>query len=232
MRDIYALPDIGLTTSAGRGGISIPVAGTLATSHFAMYWTIFIILLLAINSPAVAQSSFLNSSARATKVTMSIYPEVGLTPLATFRAEQIHGDYQKRGFFRIGVLPMVVLEELSLELRDTNQLSAALTRANIHFGSRNKSSEVLEGRNFSLSFTGQTNGVLHARTIQLGSRAEWVLHEGTISQRDMPPIPFRRATLTIAGPKAGELTYDAPNGQIRVPLLSLAGDKSHEFTKP
>jgi hypothetical protein len=188
-------------------------------------WISFLLILLAGYSSAVAQSWFLNSQARATKALIAIYPDVGLRPIAIIRADQIYGDYQRRGFFRIGVLPMLVLDGLSLEICDTNQLSAALIRAGTHFDCKGKASSAVEGRNFSLSFSGQTNGAVHAQTVRLASGTEWLLQDGTVDQPAAASISFRRASLAVAGPKAGELTYEATNGVVRIHLLSLAPDK-------
>ena len=161
------------------------------------------------------------SDGRASGVVLAIYPEIGLQPLAILRADQLYEDYQRRGFFRIGALPMLVAEGLSVELCDTNQLSAALTQASTRFGVKAKKFKAVEGRGFSLSFSGQLKGVVHARTARLESSTEWRLQEGTVEQPGSAAIAFRRATLAVAGPKAGELTYETATGPTSVHLLAL-----------
>jgi hypothetical protein len=186
---------------------------------------LFLMIVLACATSGLAQSWLLNSHMRITKAVMPEYLDFGSKPAAIFRADQIYEDYQRRGFFRIGVLPMVVLEGLSLELCDTNQLSVALTRTSTHFGSKGKASNAVEGRNFSLSFSGQKNAVIHAQIVRLESGTEWRLQEGTVDQPGAASISFRRATLTIVGPKAGELACATTNGLVHLDLLSLASPK-------
>jgi len=52
---------------------------------------------------------------------MPVYLKSESLPVAVFRANRIYHDHQRKGFFRIGGLPLLVLEGLSLELRDTNR---------------------------------------------------------------------------------------------------------------
>lgn len=194
--------------------------------------SLFLLMFVAIDSPVVAQSWLLmNSHLRVERAAIPIY-EKGGKPLAIVRADRIYGDYQRRGFFRIGVLPMLVLEGLSLELCDPTQVLAVLSRAGAHFESRSKARRAIEGRNFILSIAGQTNEVIRAQIVRLENGTDWLFQEGIVDQPGAAPISFRRATLRIAGPKAGELSCQMTNGTVRVHLLSLVPQIGLKTKKP
>lgn len=164
---------------------------------------------------------------------MPIFLEDGSKPVAIVRVGQIHTDCQTRGFFSIGVLPMLVLDGLSFELCDQAQLSAALGGASANFGSMGRqAAKVVEGRDFSLFLPGQKHCVLHVQVARLESGTQWSLQEGTLYQPGASAIFFGRAVLAIAGPKAGELTYDTPHGPAQIRLLSLVTNKDRKDTTP
>lgn len=152
-------------------------------------------------------------------------------PSAIIRADRVHIDHQKRGFFRIGLLPMMALERLRLELCDTNHVPTVLADLSARLSSDHESADAVEGRDFSLSFTGQSFTTLQSRTIRLGNRATWFLEEGIIQEPGAPPIPFRKAALNVTGPKAGELTFQTASGVVRIQLSSLSLNTEREPVK-
>jgi hypothetical protein len=160
----------------------------------------------------------------ASNVCVAVYLKSDPSPVAIVRAAVIHEDYQRRGFFRIGVLPMLALEHLTLEVRDPKHLSRVLTNATAFLARKGEARKAVEGRNFALSFRSKPDGWVTARSVRLEGRDAWSLAQGTV---DMPlgkPVNFRQATLTISGPQAGDLFCDTTNGPVRIYLHSLLSD--------
>jgi hypothetical protein len=158
---------------------------------------------------------------------VALYGESELEPVAVFRAERIFSDYQRRGFFRIGALPLLVFDGLSIELHDPTQVSKALASLGARFDARGDARKAVEGRDFCLSFVPEQDGRLRARRVRLESTTAWHLQEGTVHQAGAAPMPFRQGNLTITGPQAGQLTCETTNGTVHIHLLSLLSNRKH-----
>ena len=161
-----------------------------------------------------------------------MYDGVAPTPVAVIRVNQIYLDYQKRGFFRIGVLPLLVLDGFCLELRDPTRIAAALTNASAQFHLKGRNASALEGRDFSISFASLGGGSVRARLVRLETGSEWRLSHGTVEKPGMPPVPFSQASLKMAGLEVGKLSCDTTNGPFSINLLSLLNQNPTPLSKP
>lgn len=209
-----------------RGGGTIGTVMKTRT-HSVLAVLAFLLTLNLRHSTAFAQIGLLPSGTEIKKVTAPVYLGDELQPVAIIRADHVFGDYQRRGFFRIGVLPMLVLDGLSLELCDTTRLSTVLTNVSALLNVNHGATRVVEGRNFSLLFPAQKKADVRAQLIRLQSKTEWRLQDGVVHRPDGTSIQFRRATLRVAGPESGELTCDTAQGAIHIQLLSLVTGKGH-----
>jgi hypothetical protein len=171
-------------------------------------------------SAAFSADRLFNLETRITKAVMPIYPDTGVQPLAIIRVDKIFVDHQRRGFFRIGVLPMLAMEGLSIELCDTNQLIVALTNVQSCLSFKGGSSSVVEGRDFSLLCPGGKSEFIHARLARLENK-EWKLVNGTLSRPGTNSIQFQEAVLGITGKEAGNVICRTDQGRVRVQLLSV-----------
>jgi hypothetical protein len=149
-----------------------------------------------------------------------------LLPVIIVHAAAIHEDYQRRGFFRIGVLPMLALESLTLEVRDPEHLSGALTNATAFLARKGGARKALEGRDFTLSFSTRSHGRVTAHSVRLEGRDAWSLAQGTVDMPPAEPVSFRQATLTISGPQAGDLLCETTSGPVRISLKSLLSTRN------
>jgi hypothetical protein len=169
----------------------------------------------------LAQDLFPDPRVQLRNAVISVYPDSAAEPAAMIRAGRVFSDYQTRGFFRIGALPMLVLDRLSVELLQPEQLSKALRSLGEKFAVKNDSRKAVEGRDFCLWFSSRKDAQLRARRVRLESGTAWRLFDGALLRPGSDVIPFRQATLTIAGPNAGELAYETARGTARLQLLSL-----------
>lgn len=155
------------------------------------------------------------------KVVVPVYEKLNPEPVAVFRAERFIGDYQTRGFFRIGALPLTVAEDLTIELKDAFRVSTALNVLGARFAPDGTSGRGIEGRNFSLAFSGQKQGTLRARSVRLERPAEWTMEDGVVNMPNSAPVYFQRGTLTVQGQQTGMLTCQTTNGVFQVHVLAL-----------
>ena len=183
---------------------------------------------LASAASGSAQSLSFDSGFRAKGAVIAVHLGWETQPAAVLRAERIFSDYQTRSFFRIGALPMLVVEKFQVELHDTARLSTVLENVSERLGARGNAWKAIEGRDFCLSFTSPNAGQVRARRLRLESGGTWALHDGTIEPPGAAAIPFSRATLTISGPRAGELVCETGSGTIQNHLLSLTKPTIHK----
>lgn len=184
-------------------------------------WSLLLVPALLSAPLGLAQGLFLDSRSQVKNARVAVYLDSGPEPAAWIRAGRIFSDYQSRGFFRIGALPLLVIDKLAIELRDPERISKVLASVGEKFGVNGEARKAVEGRDFRLSFTSSKEAQLRARRVRLESGAPWRLQDGVIQQPNSTPIPFHQATLAITGPNAGELAYETARGTARVHLLSL-----------
>ena len=148
--------------------------------------------------------------------------ERDLSPVAVIRTEAVRTDYQRKGFFRIGVLPMVVLEGMNVELCDPSRLLTSLTNVNARLTVRGSGRRAIECKGFSLSLPGLAEPVLRAKRVRIENGSQWRLDEGLASGPEGDALVFRSAILKVAGPETGLLVCNTTNGVVQRQLLSPA----------
>jgi len=185
----------------------------------------FLIIGLGSIVPISAEPWPLGSPAELKKAVLPVYLKSESRPLAVFRADRIYHDHQRRGFFRIGGLPLLVLQGLSLQLSDTNRLQETLHAASGHFHVTTGPKHAIEARNFSIVTTSQNKALVRAQLVHMDTDDVWLLQDGIIATNQGTETGFRRATLKLAGPQTGELVLETSQGPIRANLISLFSDK-------
>jgi hypothetical protein len=180
------------------------------------------LLVACITSSVSAQTSWWAPSAEIVNAVMPVYLGVQTEPAVVLRVERIHRDYQKKGFFRIGALPVLALEKLSVEVREPERLTSALVHMDRRLTFSRQARQGVEARGFVLTFPGKEAGQVRARLVRFESADTWQLVEGAVERPGEPPQSFSQAHLAITGPNAGELALDNGNRILRLPLLSLA----------
>ncbi len=166
---------------------------------------------------ASARSSLAQS--RTTNTAVFFYSDQKLEPAAKLRVAHIFKDYETKGFFRIGVLPLLVLDGFSIEVCDSDCTAKSLNQAATCWRSRRSSKVGIEARDFVLWFSTEKQMSVHARRARLENQSEWRLEDGTVNQPGALPLSFRTAILVISGKAAGELRCLTAQGTTRLQLL-------------
>jgi hypothetical protein len=175
-----------------------------------------------------AQDWALDSQAEVRRAVVPIYLRAAEGPAVVIRADHVFNDYQRRGFFRIGVLPLCVLDGVSVEVRETNQIAAALSRASESFAARGSMSRAVEARNFSISFPNQKSATMKARRVCFEKGDEWWFEEGILRLHSGECVSLQTARLVVRGPAAGDLIYAGRNGPVRFNLISSHSTEENE----
>ncbi len=166
----------------------------------------FLLMLWIGVSPAIAQGWSLNSQANASNVVVTFYPEAGLQPVATVRASQLFRDYQRRGFFRIGLLPIPVAENVAIRIQSAEGLTNALPALQ----SCNRPSAGIRGlelRNLEIGLFGEQPPRLSAALARVGQGGTLELTKVSRFNAAGQPTSIATATLQVSGASAGWLRW-------------------------
>jgi len=140
-------------------------------------------------------------------VTAYTYDPINLSLVWKVHAEHIYVDHERRAFFRIGLLPLLVIEDVQVQLQSVECLTNALAELRPRYlpaGELRK----LEMRNLEIMMLGETQPRLRATTARIES--DGAIRLADVSVRDAVGIQqsFPKAILQIAGPRAGTLCCD------------------------
>lgn len=155
---------------------------------------------------------------------MPIYADGQAAPVAVLRIERLATEYEKRGLFRVGLLPKAVFTGVSVELDAIERLPAAL--ANLHnLIERSRREQSWELRLVRVTVrSGPAHFLAIGRVTPDGAKA-WRLEN--LSQ--LPAAGPARTLATGRLRADGQLELEAQAGS--VPLLGwLAGEPSTRAT--
>lgn len=156
----------------------------------------FLCVLLA---PSAAQAQVLVIKQAAT-----VFSNPAGSQIAVVRADRALQDHQRVGFFRIGLLPLFVVEHVQIEILKPKEFTRSMQLIPEHFSQRTGAKE-LEFRDLLLSFAGDERPRLKAKSVRLTSEGLWNMRSGVLIDRG-EAYEFEQATLNTAGRYAGNIT--------------------------
>ena len=188
--------------------------------------------LVVLPGAANGQGLPLSSRTKINGVVIPIFLEDNRPAAAVLKVDKIHTEYQRRGFFRIGLLPLVVMEGVKIDFRQANAASSALARLPKEMkpwaGSR-----MLELRDVKFAFRAEPKERLRAGKMRWLENGQWQLSNGVTIQMTPNEVQVQQALLQIAGPSAGTVAWGPPNASssfnlfafnLKTPATNLAGN--------
>ena len=134
-------------------------------------------------------------------LTIPRYTEPDKTLYAVISVDKVYTEYEKRGFFHIGALPVAVLEGITYEVKDPALAAKNLARLRSWLGGDTGNRLELRGVKLVASPTSRLEGgrllFLDNDRWQLTGGVRWVSGAGEVRAQS--------ATLRVAGAQAGEL---------------------------
>jgi hypothetical protein len=137
---------------------------------------------------------------------------------AVVRVEQTHIDYERRGFFRIGLFPIVALEDVTIEVRDPADPPASLACVRRWFGTG--AGKRIELRRVKFLFS--PGNRLEAGLARCVSEDHWELLNGVRFISGASEVRAPRGALDMAGPRAGQVILETvPRSTNTFPVSAL-----------
>jgi hypothetical protein len=184
---------------------------------------IFAVATLLVSLPSLNAVELVGASAN--DVTSSEYNSKDLSLVAQVHAAHLFTDYERRGFFRIGLLPIPVAENVQIQIRSADCLTNALL--GLHFWNQpSVGVRRLELRNLEIKLFGEKQPRLSAATARVGQ--DGILELSTVSMLNATgqPLSIPKATLQAAGSSAGWLHWNFDGQPQDVFLFKPASDKT------
>jgi hypothetical protein len=139
-------------------------------------------------------------------LTFPLYSPASPQPTAIVRVGGFRTEFLRKGFFRIGALPVRVAEDVSVEIIDLAQATNLFVNmeALLRPGRADSAWSI---RRFSIRRQGSGTPILSAGAARSLSGGKWELSgDVRIMAVSEEPAP-RRALLKVAGPDAGQLEF-------------------------
>jgi hypothetical protein len=174
-------------------------------------------------TPVVSVAGLAGTTAN--EITLSEYDSNDLSLVFQVHAARIFTDYERRGFFRIGLLPIPVAENVQIQIQSAD----CLTNAMLALHSWNQPSvEVrrLELRNLEIKLFGEKQSRLHAVTAHVGQNGTVELSTVSVFGIAGQQASIPKATLQIAGSSAGCLHWNFDGRSQELFVFKPTSDKT------
>ena len=161
----------------------------------------------------------------ANEVTLSEYDSKDLSLVFQVHAARIFTDYERRGFFRIGLLPIPVVEDIQIQIQSAD----CLTNALFALRSWNQPSvgvRRLELRNLEIKLFGEKQSRLRAVTARVGQNDTVELSTVSVIGIAGQQASIPKATLQIAGSSAGCLHWNFDGRSQELFVFKPTSDKT------
>jgi hypothetical protein len=134
-------------------------------------------------------------------LTIPRYSETDKTLYAVISVDKVYTEYEKRGFFHIGALPVGVLEGITYEVKDPAPAAKNLARLRSWLGGDTGNHLELRGIKLVASPVSRLEG----GRLQFLDNERWQLTGGVRWISGANEVRAASATLWVAGARAGEL---------------------------
>jgi hypothetical protein len=157
------------------------------------------------NSKAQGVMDLLQEGLSVPHAVIPLYTDPPRKLAAVVRVDRARLDYQRKGFFRIGMFPIVKLEDVTFEARDTGDPSTSLACVRHWLGTR--AGQRIDMRRVQFLFS-PTNR-LEAGLARCVAEDRWELLEGVRFISGATEVRAPRGVLQMTGPRAGQLILDS-----------------------
>jgi len=146
---------------------------------------------------------------QADDITICEYDSKNVTNIdAQIHAGRFFTDYERHGFFRIGLLPIPVLENIQIKIRSAGCLTNALL--GIHIGNKpSPGVRRIEFRNFEITSLDEQQPRLSARLARFGRDGNLELFDVSIITGTGEQTRISKANLQISNPSAGLVNWNS-----------------------
>jgi hypothetical protein len=160
-------------------------------------------------------------------VTVPIFVSGETQAVATLRMKKVFKDYERKGFFRIGALPLLAGEDVRVEILKPAGAAGLFSQSQEWVRSRNHSVPI-EWRRMILTVPGEPRPRLEAGRVRLRSAGCWELLEGVTLRHENGETKLRQASLRLTPDGIGVVEIPTSASRFRVFDFSIQKPKGEE----
>jgi hypothetical protein len=174
-------------------------------------------------TPVVSVAGLAGTTAN--EITLSEYGSKDLSLVFQVHAARIFTDYERRGFFRIGLLPIPVAEDVQIQIQSADCLTNALFALRF-WNQPSVGVRRLELRNLEIKLFGEKQSRLRAVTARVGQNGTVELSTVSVFGIAGQQASIPKATLQIAGSSAGCLHWNFDGRSQELFVFKPTSDKT------
>ncbi len=166
----------------------------------------FLVLFNAFLVVGQSASDLLYGRLKANGIITAFYDSSNSAPAIIFRANKLYTDYEHIGFFRIGVLPIVVIEDLTIELNRPESITGIIT--NLHSWIGKEATSRIEIRKIKILVLNDTTNYLQSGRAKFISNHSCELLDGVSVSAGNIQILAPSAKLQLSDKGQGMIIFD------------------------
>lgn len=205
---------------AGAGALGVAGGGACGTERrLALVLAVMVAWCAGALAGAQGEATVNLSRMKIKGFVLAIPSENGPDTIAMVRAKTAYGSLQRRAFYRIGLLPMWIGEEVVVEFPNPQAVTNALAGLTHSLQSQAKGASI-ELRQVEFRFPGEAVPRLKAARVRLVNDSQCQMSEAVL-QRGGQQLRAANATLQLSGEHAGRLTWPLAGGDSPGNLFTL-----------
>jgi len=137
---------------------------------------------------------------------IGLYSGTGTEPATVVRLDRVYTDYESKGFFRIGILPIGVMEGVTFELQHPESVTNGLAQMHQWLGA--KAAKRLELRRVKFLVSAPVTNRLETGRARVAADGKLALLDGVSFVSGTNQMQAARGVLQITGEQAGQLVME------------------------
>jgi hypothetical protein len=137
---------------------------------------------------------------------IGLYRGTETEPATVVRLDHVYTDYERKGFFRIGILPIGVMEGITFELHHPESVTNSLAQLHQWLGPR--AAGRLELRRVAFVVSAPVTNRLETGRARLAADGRLALFDGVTLVSGTNQMRAARGALQISGTQAGRLIME------------------------
>jgi hypothetical protein len=191
----------------GFGDVAVSCAASRLFTTFAITARPFVASLLGClacwHAGGQSAADYLAGGCSAKGIVVHLYSGSSAGPATVIRLDKVYKGYESKGFYRIGVLPIGIMQGITFELHDPDSVTNSL--AQLHQWLTPRGGKRLELRRLSLLVSAPVTNRLETGRAQVVFEDRLALLDGVSFVSGTNQIQAPRGMLQVSGAQAGQL---------------------------
>lgn len=151
---------------------------------------------------------------------MPFYGARGGTPVAVVHVQRFRKEFDRKGFYRIGMMPLLIAEDVTIEVWREAEFREVLGEIKTILGPSSTQGARVEMRRVTFRFPNESTPRLTADSARFKPDGAWDLRGSIQFTAGSESLRARHGRLTVTGAEAGRLQLDGRGAERSAHLFS------------